>query len=178
MTANGRIELAWGDGDHVFNLAKIGQVLELEDKCGCGVMEVFERLKSDRWKINDVRETIRLALIGGGKTPIDALNLVKRYVDERPWAESVRPAMMILMASIVGVPDDSVGKVQAEGTVTEATAASSAPPSTAPAPSLDTPHGKPTNAPCGSLPPESMPITGSMAATTIPHPQAPQSSMK
>lgn len=107
---NGQIELAWGDGEHLFNIAKIGQVFELEDKCGCGVQEVLNRLREGRWKLNDVRETVRLGLIGGGKNPPEALLLVKRYVDERPWAENILVAQMILMAAIVGVDGDNPAK--------------------------------------------------------------------
>jgi hypothetical protein len=107
---NGAIELDWGDGTQTFNIAKLEQVFELQDKCGCGVMEVFERLRANRWRFEDVRETIRLALIGGGKTPTEALTLTRRYVDNRPWAESVVVAQTVLMAAIIGIPGDTPGK--------------------------------------------------------------------
>lgn len=97
------ITLTWADAEHAFNLKVPAQVEELEDKCGCGVNEVLNRLRDNRWKLADVRETVRIGLIGGGKTPDKALLLVKRYIDERPWAESVLVAQMILMAAIVGV---------------------------------------------------------------------------
>ena len=115
---NGKIELPFADGDYTFNIAKIGQVLELEEKCGCGVAEVFARLMSAddlrnaRWRFNDVRETVRLGLIGGGASAPDALRLVKAYVDVRPWQESIPIARTILMAAIIGVPGDDVGKKQ------------------------------------------------------------------
>lgn len=152
MAANGHVTLAWGDGDHDFNLAKIAHVLELEDKCGCGVREVLTRIIERRWYVQDIREVIRLSLIGGGKTPVEALVLVKRYFDERPWEESVTTAQTILLASIVGVPGDEVGKDQAEGTTTEAMDALSAPPSTEPAPSSDGLQEKPTQQPSGNSP--------------------------
>lgn len=159
MTANGRVTLSWADGEHDFNLAKIGLVLELEDKCGCGVMEVFSRLREGRWRFNDIRETVRLGLIGGGKTPPQALLLTQRYVDVRPWQENVLTAQAVLMASIVGVPGDEVGKRPVEGTETEATEASalSAPQSTEPAPSSDGPQEKPTKRRSGSSWPASTP---------------------
>lgn len=163
--ANGRIELAWGDGDHAFNIAKLGQVFELEDKCGCGVQEVFNRLREGRWKFVDVRETIRLGLIGGGLEPVKALTLTKRYVDERPWAESVLTAQMILMAAIVGVEGDQPGKKPAAdraketGSITT-TDGSSGPQSTASVPDLGGDLGKPGKPPSGSLPPVSTDTTG------------------
>src|ERR1700752_862754 len=61
MVPNGKVEFVWGDGDHTFNIAKAAQVLELEEKCGCGVREILKRLSEDRWGFNDFRETIRLA---------------------------------------------------------------------------------------------------------------------
>lgn len=166
---NGKVTLSWGDGEHDFNLARIGQLLELEDKCGAGVMEVFTRLQGNRWRLNDVRETVRLGLIGGGQKPEAALVLVKRYVDERPLSENVLVATAILMAAIVGVPGDDVGKPPADRTATEeagqATAVSSAPPSTAsPPPSAGHPD-KPTSSPSGSLPPVSTATTSPMAAS-------------
>jgi len=110
MAINGEIELVWGDGDHKFNIAKIGQVLELEEKCACGVAEIYTRIREGRWRFNDIRETIRLGLIGAGVDPNRALILTKRYVDERPWAENVQTALAILLSAMVGVEGDAVGK--------------------------------------------------------------------
>lgn len=172
---NGRIELAWGDGDHAFNVAKIGQALELEEKCGspgqpCGLMEILTRLREQRWRINDIRETIRIGLIGGGKKPLDALSLVKRYVDDRPLAENVQLAQVILIAAIVGVPGDEVGKDEAEQAAKEGEQPLSAPPSTAPEPSSDGLPELSMNAPSGNSPPPLMPTTGTRAETTVPRP--------
>jgi Phage tail tube protein, GTA-gp10 len=110
MAANGEIELAWADGQHKFNLAKLRCVLELEDKCGCGVAEISKRIQEGRWKFNDLRETLRLGLIGGGELPDKALVLVQRYVDDRPWAESLQPAMAVLFAAMIGVAGDPLEK--------------------------------------------------------------------
>jgi len=154
---NGQVEIEWGDGPHTFCIAKHAHAFELEDKCKSGVAEIYERIRDSKWHINDLRETIRLGLIGGGMKPLDALSLVKRYFDERPWAESINTALVILMAAMVGVPGDIVGKKEgAEQTATKETEVpSSAPPSTEPEQSLDGRQGKLTNAPPGSLPQES-----------------------
>lgn len=112
MAINGEVELTWGDADYKFNIAKVGQILELEEKCGCGIAEVFGRIRDSKWRINDLRETIRLGLIGAGTDPSKALILVKRYVDDRPLIENVQFAMVILMAALVGVKGDDVGKKQ------------------------------------------------------------------
>lgn len=128
---NGSVELEWGDGDHVFNIAKLGQALELEEKCDAGLFEIFQRVTDGKARLNDIRETIRLGLIGGGKTPVQALALVKRYVDDRPLIESLPVARSLLMAALVGVPGDEVGKKQVAGqTERRAQTASSDPLST------------------------------------------------
>jgi hypothetical protein len=112
--ADRTVTLAWGDGDHAFNLKLQSQIEELEDKCGCGIAEIFNRLREGRWKLADVRESIRIGLIGGGKTPVQALALVKRYIDERPLAESVLAAQMTLMATIVGAPSQPPAEPEAK----------------------------------------------------------------
>jgi hypothetical protein len=165
---NGTIELAFGDGDQTFNVARIGQALELEEKCGAGVSEILDRLRTNRWKLNDVRETIRLGLIGGGMTPVNALNLVKRYVDERPWGESLLVAQAVMIAAIIGVPGDLVGKTKAGGPRARRRRASSAPRSTEQAPPSDSRRGRSTRLPSGSLPPAS---TGSTVPTEATNPR-------
>lgn len=175
MPANGQIELTWGDGDHVFNIAKIGQALELEEKCGAGIGTIITRLRAGTFFINDFRETIRLGLIGGGMEPPKAMQLVRRYVDARPWAESVLPAQAILTVAMVGVPGDDVGKKPiAEQTTSEPDAQPtaqmtglSAPQSTAPAPPSDSPRDKSTSLPSGSLPPASMDTIDPRAAKSL-----------
>lgn len=150
MAAHGSVTLAWADGDHTFNISKIGQALELQDKCGVGVGEVMRRLLTSTFHVNDFREVIRLGLIGGGMTPDEALKLTKRYVDDRPWKESVLIATAIISAAMVGVPEDKVGKKRAARTKTKATAASSDPRSTESVPRSDLPQDRSTISPPGN----------------------------
>lgn len=152
MAVNGSISFDWGDAAHSFNIAKIKLALELEEKCGVGVAELFQRMRDNRWRLNDVREVLRLGLIGGGMEPLPALKLVERYCDERPWTESVRPAMLVLMAAMVGVPEDPVGKkAPAEGQPEKAAPSSetmadlSAPSSTVSEPPSDSAPATPTS---------------------------------
>lgn len=110
------IDLVWGDGEHKFALP-IGQLRELQDKCGAGPARVLGRLSGNDWLIDDIRETIRLGLIGGGKTPTEAYTLVKRYIDDRDGGllEARQHAQVILMKALVGDPSDPVGEpVKAE----------------------------------------------------------------
>jgi hypothetical protein len=131
MSADGSVDILWGDGEHRFRLA-IGQLRELQEKCGAGPMAIFNRLRDGTWRVEDLSETLRLGLIGGGMKPVDAKLAVVRYCEGRPLLESVAPAQTVLMAALLGVPEDPVGKPTAEETTTEATDASSSPISTVP----------------------------------------------
>lgn len=134
MSADGSITLAWGDGEHRFRTG-LKEWREIQDKCGAGLVEIMDRLAHRRWKVDDVREPIRIGLIGGGMTPTQAFGVTKIYVDERPLAESVNVAFAILAAAVVGVPDDTLGKPEAEET--DGTDGSPSRPSTEPAQSSD-----------------------------------------
>lgn len=129
---HGTIELDFADGRYSFCVAKLAQIFELQEKCDAGPNQIFERLRAGTWRVNDFRETIRLGLIGAGMEPLAALKLVRRYVDERPWHESVLTGAQILMAALVGVPGDPLDFPKAEEAKTGQTTASSAPTSTEP----------------------------------------------
>lgn len=103
------VSFAWGDGNHTFRLP-VDSVLELQEKTDCGPYVLLDRFRNNSWRIQDIRETIRIALIGGGLTPMKALALVARYVDKRPLAENVPACLMIMTACVLGVPGDAPGK--------------------------------------------------------------------
>lgn len=119
----------WADGTYTFCLPN-AQIGELQEKTGVGPMRLYRRLQSEDWFNEDLRETIRLGLIGGGLTPTKALSLVRRYVDERPKIESIEPAMKVIVSYLVGVPDDPVGKTPAAEDANGATTSSPSPQST------------------------------------------------
>lgn len=117
MSANGTRTIIWSNGEDQFCLAKIGLLLDLEAKCSAPIGVIFNRLGSGNFSVNDIRETIRLGLMGGGRTPVEAMEIVKIHVDGNPLASSVLTAYAILEAVMVGVPDDPVGKEKAESNV-------------------------------------------------------------
>lgn len=131
MSSDGSIDITWADNDYRFR-TRLKEWREIQEKCNAGLAEIMERLLRGRWRVDDIREPIRIGLIGGGMTPIQALELVKRYVDERPLAESVMVSYAILSAAIVGPPEDTVGKEQAEES--DGTDGSPSRPSTEPEP--------------------------------------------
>lgn len=110
MSANGTRTIIWAGGEDVFCLAKVGLILDLEDRCKAGIALILARIDSGIFGLNDIREPIRLGLIGGGMAPDKAMARVRNHVDENPLAHSVLVAQAILQAVLVGVPDDPVGK--------------------------------------------------------------------
>jgi len=143
MSGSGAVDIVWADGEHRFRLP-IGLLRELQDKTDAGPAQVFERLRLGTWRVDEIRETIRLGLIGGGMAPLDALTLVVRYVDARPLLESVNVAFAILAAALIGVPDDQPGKRNPEREQ-QAKDGSPSPESSRPGPSSDSQQGRSMN---------------------------------
>jgi len=96
------VSIDWADGTHNFKLG-MDQLRELEEKTDSGPLALFNRIANGAWRIVDLRETLRLGLIGAGLEPTKALALVRSYVDKRPWVESVGPAQLVLGACLFGV---------------------------------------------------------------------------
>lgn len=136
MSRDASISCDWADGEHRFRLA-IGGLRELQEKLGCSPFRVFERLRAGEPMVDDAREVLRIGLIGGGMEPVPALDLVRRYADERPLAEGRTTAVLVLGAALFGVPDEQPGKPEGAGSAPAAsppTDESGSPPSTASAP--------------------------------------------
>lgn len=129
MIKHGSTDFAWADGHYTFRLA-IGHWREIRDKTGAGPYELYERVVRRKWFVDDLREVIRLGLIGGGQTPTDALKLVQAYVDERPLLEAVPVALAIMAAALVAPEGDAPKKAKRRGGETAATAPSASPIST------------------------------------------------
>jgi hypothetical protein len=133
VSRDGAVTIAWGDGEYRFRLA-IGEIRELQEKCDAGPQEILRRLTVGTWRLNDMRETIRIGLIGGGMKPAEALGKIARYVDEFPLFDNILPARAILVAALVGVEEEPLGNGEPAEAETEATDASPSPPSMGPAP--------------------------------------------
>ena len=111
MSADAKITQAWADGEYDFRLG-LGEIRELEDKCNAGICEILQNLQIGKWRFDNLRETIRLGLIGAGMPPVDALKLIKRYFDDKPLLQSIPLACKIIEAVLLGVPDDQIKKEQ------------------------------------------------------------------
>lgn len=120
--------LKFADGDYLFAL-KLPQLLELQRVCEAGIFVIYGRVLRGRYVlqdsevafgvpheceafVNDVYETIRLGLIGGGQglvngeeVPINALRarqLVETYCHPAPLKECWDIAAAVLSAKIEG----------------------------------------------------------------------------
>lgn len=103
MSRDASVTLDFGDGTYVFRLG-IGQWRELQEKTGVGPMRLYQRVSGDAWEIDDIPQTIRVGLIGGGMEPVKAMKLAKTYAEDRPPLENILRAQAILLAGLAGAP--------------------------------------------------------------------------
>lgn len=145
-----RIDLTWADGDYSFRLGW-GELAELQEKCNAGPYVVLNRLQSGEWRMEDISNVIRLGLIGAGQgmTPVRAVGMVRRYVEDRPPLENLFIATVILQAGLMGAPEEPVGESAAanpkvDNLTISQTEKSDLPPSMEPEPSLGSRRRKST----------------------------------
>lgn len=111
------VMLTWVGGHHAFRL-RIGELRALQQATNAGPEELFNRLRSGRWRIDDIVQVLRWGLVGGetivdGKPISDgaATQLVLPLVDLHPHADLKMTALAVLGAGLFGVdPDDPVGE--------------------------------------------------------------------
>lgn len=124
------IDLQFADGAYTFKLG-LAQVRELQEKTKSGIGALYARVLQGRmgegldvghtayaaFRIDDLRETVRQGLIGGGSGRVDgadvlvtslrATELVERYLDPMPLAEQWKLAAAVLYALVEGYRDDA-----------------------------------------------------------------------
>ena len=111
MSRDGTVRLVFFGEERPFRLA-IGQLRALQEACKAGPMTIFRRLVSGEYFVDDIRETIRLGLIGGGATDKDAFRIVANTVDAGvPLDQHCDTAATILEAALLG-PEDEKPKKQ------------------------------------------------------------------
>lgn len=123
MNNQGEVTTQWADGTYTFRLTVNG-IIELEQKCDAPFAVLFSRLMAGEYKYNDVSETIRLGLIGGGMKAVDALKIVTEY--GTPIAENVPVARAIVAGAMYGFEASPLGEAMA---APEANQSASTPPS-------------------------------------------------
>lgn len=94
----------FGGDERTFQL-RLGEIRQLEEKHGT-LLELAQAIGAGKQKLWDVRETIRLGLIGGGMEAEAALALVKAEVDEAPAGEHALLAHAVLLGAYAGFDDE------------------------------------------------------------------------
>jgi hypothetical protein len=115
-----------GGEERRFQLTR-GTIKELQEVCDAGIGAIFKRLGAGEFYADDIRETVRLGLVGGGMVRAEAETLVKRELDGQPLAGAILLASAILMAINVGIEEDDFPKEPAAATTAEGATAASDP---------------------------------------------------
>lgn len=104
MSRHGAAELDWADGTYTFRLG-LAEIEEIEEKRNLSLFAMARRLSPVERdaRLADIREVLRLGLIGGGMKPADALTKVRKYVDERPLDENRDIAYAVVLAGLARV---------------------------------------------------------------------------
>lgn len=130
MSRDGSVELVWGGDVRKFRLG-IDELLALQEKRDAGIQEIANRLRLQTWRVQDVQETLRLALMGGGMEARAAQRVVDEQARPGKLASSALTAFAVLVSAIQGDENDPVGKDEAAPETPEAKG-SPQPPSTEP----------------------------------------------
>lgn len=102
----GLVTLDWADGTHDFRLG-LAEIEEIEAKFDRSLFVIAGALGARTAKVSEIREVVRVGLIGGGMKPVDALAKVRRYLDERAIEESRDVAYAIVLAGLMRVNTDA-----------------------------------------------------------------------
>lgn len=133
MSRKAEVTLNCWDGEYEFRL-RIGELITLQEKCDAGPYAIAARLSDGTWRVQDIRETLRLGLVGAGTKQEDARRLIEQHVDRVPLADNVGNAQAVVLSAVIGVDDESLGEqTAASGKDPESGENSSSPPSTPPA---------------------------------------------
>jgi hypothetical protein len=131
MSRHGDVMIAWGDGEgpgengeYCFRLG-LAEWRKIDERFSVGPFEMLRRVSQGTWKVDYLREVIRLGLQAGGSclkgTAVDdqRINrLIREYVDGRPMLQSVTVTAKILEAALWEPQDDQIPKSAAvEGVV-------------------------------------------------------------
>jgi hypothetical protein len=71
-----------------------------------GPSTLLQMLRTNNAWPDDVRDVLKAGLVGGGATMTEAARLLMRRFDGQPLLEHTKTAFLVLMASLVGVPED------------------------------------------------------------------------
>ena len=103
----------WIGGEHLLTL-KFGQIEALQEVTGMGLEALANRFVSGDWKQQDLLETVRQGLLGGGldekKASALSFGLAKRGMGLLHFKT---PALDAINNALLNKPDDFLGKPEA-----------------------------------------------------------------
>lgn len=105
MSRSARYKGLFGPGRQVFEMTIAG-LEELQETCDAGPEEILDRVLTGRWRVDDIREPLRLGLIGGGMDANAALVMVARYAAPGNLGPHKALVACIVGAAIHGAPDE------------------------------------------------------------------------
>jgi hypothetical protein len=124
-----KVRQFFGGKDRTF-LLTIGGLEELQDLTRFGPRALLQRIAAE-FRPDDIRETLRLGLIGGGMEGEAAARMVDREVVPGRLLKCGAPAIAVLSRALDGDEDDAPGESKAAKAKRRSrTAGSASPPST------------------------------------------------
>lgn len=78
------------------------ELQELQRKLGTGIGAIFQRVGRFDFYVEDLTETLRLALIGGGTDAQEAAELVDAFIAIEPLEKAMTIAVDILQRCMIG----------------------------------------------------------------------------
>lgn len=145
MSADGSVEITWADEPRKFRIA-IGEFRSLQESVNgrrvaigadpVGPSTLLTAFRTNNAWPDDVRDVLKAGLIGAGIAYDKAQRLLVRHFDNKPLLAHTKTAFLVLLAALVGVPEDEPAKKKtqdSEAPVSE-TSPSDSPSSTETAP--------------------------------------------
>jgi hypothetical protein len=109
MSRDGHVDLDLDGATRRFRLA-LGDFEALQEATGHGPADLLHRFHAGRtYRFADVRDVLRLALIGGG-TPVPEAHALADRLDRLPCLAVVAAAILALAAGLEGAEDEPVGR--------------------------------------------------------------------
>lgn len=105
------VELNWVGGEHPFHL-RIGELRRLDDACKDGVYAAFGRMGAMQPRVDDVLETIRLGLIGGGMDKDEAAKLTRKAEEQYGVGDLIVTARTVLFMAFHRREETGSGKTE------------------------------------------------------------------
>lgn len=107
------VSLSWVGGEHEFAL-RLGELRALQDARNSGPEEIFNRLRVGNWGADDIIQTLKWGLVGGGMKKEAANQLVVPLFDLHPLIPMKLTALAVLGHALMGdLSDDAPGKPEA-----------------------------------------------------------------